>query len=39
MDWSYIAGYFDGEGHVSFHQGKRAQKTIGFRGITRIEKV
>ncbi len=23
MDWSYIAGYFDGEGHVGLHRSKR----------------
>ena len=28
MDWSYIAGYFDGEGSVSLHTTKRGQKTF-----------
>lgn len=27
MDWSYIAGYFDGEGHVSNHLTKRRTRT------------
>ena len=27
MDWSYIAGFFDGEGHVALHQTKRGDKT------------
>lgn len=28
MDWSYIAGYFDGEGHVSLHQMNRGGKSM-----------
>jgi len=27
MDWQYIAGYFDGEGHVSLHQTGRGDRT------------
>lgn len=27
MDWSYIAGYFDGEGNVSCHVEKRGRRT------------
>lgn len=27
MDWSYVAGYFDGEGCVGFHVGKRGRRT------------
>lgn len=30
MEWAYIAGYFDGEGHVSLHQGKRRQLVAGL---------
>lgn len=30
MDWSYIAGYFDGEGHVSFHLNGRGSRTYGL---------
>ena len=31
MDWSYIAGYFDGEGHVRCsQQGTRRQQTYGL---------
>lgn len=26
MRWAYVAGYFDGEGAVSFHQGKRRNR-------------
>ena len=27
MDWSYVAGYFDGEGHVAMHMCARKKKT------------
>lgn len=27
MDWSYVAGYFDGEGHVSMHMTNRGKPT------------
>jgi hypothetical protein len=30
MDWSYIAGYFDGEGHVSMHNSKRGTVVSGL---------
>jgi len=30
MDWQYIAGYFDGEGHVSLHQTGRGDRTHGL---------
>lgn len=30
MDWSYIAGYFDGEGSVSCHLTKRGDRTRGM---------
>src|SRR5262245_38259590 len=31
MNWSYIAGYFDGEGHVAFHRnGKRQHMAYGL---------
>lgn len=30
MDWSYVAGYFDGEGHVSLHLTKRGTRTCGL---------
>ncbi len=30
MDWSYVAGYFDGEGHVNFHLNARGRQTCGL---------
>lgn len=30
MDWSYVAGYFDGEGHVSLHKTKRGDSSRGL---------
>lgn len=28
VDWSYVAGYFDGEGHVGFHQATGRNGTV-----------
>jgi hypothetical protein len=28
MDWRYFTGFFDGEGHVGLHPGRRGQKQI-----------
>ncbi len=28
MDWSYVAGFFDGEGHVGLHPAKHGGKQI-----------
>jgi len=30
MNWGYVAGYFDGEGHVAFHDNGRGKKTYGL---------
>lgn len=30
MNWGYVSGYFDGEGSVVLHQGKRPQKACGL---------